>query len=101
MKIRRGDNVIVTAGKDKGKKGKVDRVYPKRNAVLLSGINMYKKHIKKRDEKNLGGIVDIARPIAVSKVALLDPKTKTASRIGYTFIKGSKKRITKKGKTTL
>jgi large subunit ribosomal protein L24 len=101
MKIKKGDKIIVTTGKDKGKTGKVDRVFPKSNKVLIAGINLYKRHIKKRDEKNPGGIIDIPRPLNVSKVALVDPKTKTPTRVGYTLSAGTKKRITKKGKAVL
>ncbi|MBI4137538.1 50S ribosomal protein L24 [Candidatus Roizmanbacteria bacterium] len=97
MKLKKGDSIVVLTGKDKGKTGKIEKVYPKKNAVLISGINVYKRHVKRRDEKNPGGIVDISRPIDASKVALLDPRTKTATRIGYMVIKGEKKRIAKKG----
>ncbi|KKR72689.1 MAG: 50S ribosomal protein L24 [Microgenomates group bacterium GW2011_GWC1_41_8] len=97
MKLKKGDNIIVRTGKDKGKTGKIERVYPKKNTVRIAGINIYKRHIKRRDEKNPGGIIDIPRPIDASKVALVDPVTKTATRIGYTLVKGEKKRITKKG----
>ena len=97
MKLKKGDNIIVRTGKDKGKTGKIERVYPKKNTVRIAGINIYKRHIKRRDEKKPGGIIDIPRPIDASKVALVDPVTKTATRIGYTLVKGEKKRITKKG----
>ena len=97
MKLKKGDNIIILTGKDKGKTGKIEKIFPKRNTVRIAGINMYKRHVKRRDEKNPGGIVDIARPIDVSKVALVDPVTKTATRIGYTLVKGEKKRITRKG----
>ncbi len=101
MKIKKGDTVIVIRGKDKGKKGKVERIFPRKNTVLIPGINIYKRHIKKRDEKNPGGIVEIPRPIDVSKVALVDPKTKTPTRVGFAIEKNKKKRITKKGKVIL
>lgn len=97
MKLKKGDNIIVRTGKDKGKTGKIEKVFPKKNTIRVAGINMYKRHVKRRDEKNPGGIIDISRPIDVSKVALIDPTTKTATRVGYTTIKGEKKRITKKG----
>jgi large subunit ribosomal protein L24 len=96
MKLRKGDTVVILTGKDKGKTGPVEKVFPKDNTVLVSGINMYKRHTKKRDEKNPGGIIDSIRPIGASKVALVDKKTKKATRIGYIMAKGEKVRISKK-----
>lgn len=96
MKIRKNDTVIVLSGKDKGKTGKVEKVLPKRSAVLVSGVNICKRHVKKRDEKNPGGIIDIARPIHISKVALVDPKEKKPTRVGFLLSKGEKLRISKR-----
>ncbi len=61
MKIKKGDQIIVTTGKDKGRKGKVDVVNPTRNTVLVPGLNLYKRHQKKRDEQHQGGIIEYAR----------------------------------------
>lgn len=97
MKLKKGDQVIVLYGKDKGQKGKIERVYPKRNKVLIQNINVYKRHVKKQNEQSQGGIAEVSRPIDASKVALICPKTKLKTRIGYTMQKGEKKRITKKG----
>jgi large subunit ribosomal protein L24 len=96
MKLHKGDNIIVLTGKDKGKTGVIEKVFPKKNTVLIPGINVYKRHMKKRDEKNQGGIVDKVIPIDAGKVALVDKKTKKPTRIGYLVTKGEKSRISKK-----
>lgn len=96
MKLHKGDTVIVTIGKDKGKKGKIDRVFPKENTVLVNGMNMYKRHMKKRDEKNPGGIIEIPRPLSVAKVALLCPSCGKPTRVGYLVTKNEKVRICRK-----
>lgn len=98
MKIKKGDTVIVTTGKDKGRKGKIEKIFPKVNAVLVPGLNMYKRHMKKRDEKHPGGIIDISRPIDASKVSLLCPKCGQPTRIGYLITGKEKKRICRKCK---
>lgn len=96
MKFRKGDQVIITAGKDKGKKGKIEKVYPRLNQVLLPGLNLFKKHLKKRDEQNPGGVIQFPRPIPISAIALVCPKCGKKSRVGYQ-IRGDKKlRICKK-----
>ncbi|MFQ5452072.1 MAG: 50S ribosomal protein L24, partial [Candidatus Paceibacterota bacterium] len=67
MKIRKGDKVRVMAGKDKGRTVKVERVYKKQKKVLLPEINIYKKHVKKSDKLPQGGVVELPRPLEVSK----------------------------------
>lgn len=97
MKLRKGDKVKVTAGKDRGREGVVEKVFPKEDKVLVTGVNIYKKHIKARGEGKPGGIVEIARPLAVAKVALLCPKCKQLTRIGFQLEEKKKKsRICKK-----
>jgi len=81
MKIRKGDKVIVIAGKDKGKTGKVVKAMPNANKVVVDGINMAKKHKKPLHNGQKGDIVEISMPIDVSNVALIDPKTKKATRV--------------------
>lgn len=83
MKLKKGDQIIVIAGKDKGKKGKIEKVFPKVKKALIPGINVFKKHLKKRDEKNPGGIVEIIKPISLSKIALICPKCNQVTRVGY------------------
>lgn len=96
MKIKKGDQVIVTIGKDKGRKGKVEAVYPKTSQVKVNGVNIYKRHEKKRDEKRQGGIIEYTRPISVNKLALMCPKCGKPTRAGYIVVKGEKERICRK-----
>ena len=102
MKLKKGDTVIITAGKDRGRKGKIEKAQPKKNRVLVSGLNLYKKHVKAKSEKEPGGIVEIPRPLPVSNLALICPKCKKPTRIGYIFNqKGEKERICKKCKKNI
>ncbi|MEK7543483.1 MAG: 50S ribosomal protein L24 [Patescibacteria group bacterium] len=96
MKLKKGDTIIVTTGKDKGKKGKVEQTFPALGSVVVTGVNVYKRHMKKRDEKKAGGIIDVTKPIAVSKVALMCPKCSQPTRVGYLVVKGEKERICRK-----
>lgn len=100
MKIRKGDKVKIMAGKDKGKDGVIDRVYPKQEKILIQGINLIKKHIKKNQELPQGGIVDIPKPIRVSSVMLICPKCSKTTRVGFKLDKNKKVRSCKKCKAT-
>jgi large subunit ribosomal protein L24 len=99
MKLRKGDKVVVIAGKDKGKEGVIDRVYDKSNTVLIQDINMVKKHVRKSEEMPQGGIIDMPKPINASNVMLKDGKS--MSRVGYQNKDGKKVRVAKKSKTVL
>jgi len=104
MKIKKGDNVIVIAGKDKGKTGKVARAFPRTMQVLIDGVHMQKRHRKAgKNEKQGGGIVELAAPIHVSNVQLVDPKTNKPTRVGITKDEKSNKnvRVAKKSGTQL
>lgn len=101
MKLKKGDQIIVTTGKDKGVKGKIDRVYTSADKILIANVNMYKRHLKRRDQKNPGGMVDLPRPLAASKVALICPKCKLPTRIGYEVTAKGKKRICRKCRQTI
>jgi large subunit ribosomal protein L24 len=96
MKFKKGDTVIVMTGKDKGRKGKIEKVLSKKNRVLVPGINMFKRHLKKRDEKNPGGIIDFSRPLPLGNVRLICPKCSQITRIGYLLVKDEKVRICRK-----
>jgi len=96
MKIKKGDKVKITAGRDKGKQGVVEKVYVKANKLIITGANLYKRHIKKNDKLPQGGIVDIPRPIDVSKISLICPKCTKLVKIGYKIEKNKKFRICKK-----
>ena len=90
MKIKKGDKVIVITGKDKGKTGEVVKAMPKENKVIVSGINMAKRH-QKPSQENAGGIVSKEMPIHVSNVALIDPKSGKATRIAMRVEEGGRK----------
>ena len=96
MKLKKGDTIIVMAGRDAARQGKIERVYTKQSTVMVDGVNMYKRHIKKSEQTPEGGIVELPRAINVSKVALLCPKCKKPTRIGYKIEKQKKIRICRK-----
>ena len=90
MKIKKGDKVIVITGKDKGKTGEVTKAMPKEGKVLVSGVNMVKRHTKPSQE-NAGGIISKELPIHVSNVAIVDPSSGKATRIGKKLTKDGRK----------
>lgn len=90
MHVKKGDKVKVITGKDKGKSGKVLAAFPKKDRVLIEGINMVKKHTKPSNVNPQGGILNVEAPIHVSNVMLIDPKTGEPTRVGYE-VKGDKK----------
>lgn len=97
IKLHKGDNVVVRTGSQKGKTGKVTAIHPKLNAVTVEGLNVVKKHVKPNDAHPQGDIVEITKPINVSKLAIVEPTSKKASRIAAkTDAKGVKTRIYKK-----
>ena len=98
MKIKKGDNVIVLSGNDKGKKGEVLQVMNKENKVIVKGVNLRKKHVKPKKQGEQGGIISTECPINASKVNIVDPKTGKTTRIGYEMKDGKKVRIAKKSK---
>lgn len=87
---------MVTAGKDKGKKGKIEKVFPGDARVSVHGMNVFKRHMKKRDEKNPGGIIERFRPLPVANVALICPSCGKVTRAGYLITKNDKVRICRK-----
>ena len=96
IRLKKGDTVVVRQGKDKGKTGTVVAVHPRENKVTVEGINIVKKHVKPNRTHPQGGIVDLTKPVWVSKVGLVDPSTKKAARVGYEVAEnGTKKRVFK------
>jgi len=91
MKIRKNDTVLVIAGKDKGKKGKVRFVYPKDERLLVDGINFIKRHTRARGAARQAGIVEMEAPIHMSNVMLLCSKCNHPTRIGFRFLADGKK----------
>ncbi|OGY25749.1 MAG: 50S ribosomal protein L24 [Candidatus Woykebacteria bacterium RIFCSPHIGHO2_01_FULL_39_12] len=98
MKIKLGDQIMVTIGKDAGKTGKVEKVFPRKSQVLITGLNLYKKHLKPSAKVVQGGIIDFAKPINVADVALICPKCNLQTRVGYRLNEGKKERICRKCK---
>ena len=95
-KIKKGDDVIVLAGKDKGRKGKVLRVFPTESRVLVQGINVVQRHTRPSQTNPQGGIVNKEAPIYVSNVACVDPKNGKATRVGFRTEGDKKVRFAKK-----
>ena len=100
MKIKKGDEVVVISGKYKGVKGAVLEARPTEFRVVVAGVNRHKWHVKPT-QNEAGHIVDREAPIHVSNVALVDPKTKKPTRVGYKVEKGKKVRVAKKSGTEL
>jgi large subunit ribosomal protein L24 len=100
MKLKKGDKVVIISGADKGKEGTIIKVLTKTDRVVLEGegLTKIKKHLKPSQANPDGGIVEIEKPIHVSNVALLDPKDKKPTKIGYKTITETvkKKEVTKK-----
>lgn len=91
MKIRKNDNVLVIAGKDKGKKGKVRFAYPKDERIIVEGINFIKRHTRARGQVRQAGIIDLEAPIKVSNVMLICNKCNHTARIGFRFLEDGRK----------
>lgn len=100
VKIKKNDEVIVISGKYKGVSGKVLTAMPSECRVIVAGVNRVKKHIKPTQDKP-GHIEDVERSIHVSNVALIDPKTKKPTRVGYKVADGKKVRVAKKSGTEI
>lgn len=83
MKIKKGDTVLVISGKYKGKTGKVLKTFPKEMKVLVEGVNIVKKHLRPKRVGEKGQIIEMPKPIPVSKVKIICPSCKKATRIGY------------------
>ena len=96
-KIKKGDYVVVLAGKDKGQKGEVLKVFPKEERVVVKGIKMVKRHVRPSQADPDGGIKTFEAPIHVSNVAHLDPKDGVPTRVGFITLKdGNKVRVARK-----
>ncbi|MEE9449899.1 MAG: 50S ribosomal protein L24 [Ignavibacteriaceae bacterium] len=103
MKIRKNDNIVVIAGNDRGKTGKVLKVFPKTSRIIIEGINLRKRHTKPNQKNPQGGILEKEAPIHVSNVMILDPTNNEPTRIGSQIIldeKTGKKKIARVSKAT-
>jgi large subunit ribosomal protein L24 len=96
MKIKLGDTVLIIAGKDRNKSGKITEVFPKDNKIVIEGLNIVKKHVKPKKQGEKGQRVEVPRAINVSNVKIICPKCKKSTRIGYRLIEKGKVRICKK-----
>ena len=95
LKFKVGDKVKVTSGKDKGREGDIERIFPKDSRVLIPGINIYKRHVKGRPGQK-GGIYEIPRPLSFAKIALVCPKCKKVTRVGFKLVTNEKTRVCRK-----
>ena len=102
MNFKVGDKVVVIAGKDRGKEGKIIKTLKNDNKVVVEGINMVTKHVKPSAQNENGGIIKVEAPIHASNVMILDPKTKKRTRIAHEIDENGKKhRISVKSKERL
>lgn len=101
MKLKKGDNVKIKKGKDKGKSGKIEKVFPKAGKVLISNVNLFKRHLKARSQNQPSEIITLTKPLAEANVALVCPKCNKLTRIAYKIEKGKKSRICKKCKSEI
>ncbi len=101
LKIKSGDSVIVTAGDHKGSEGKVLRIFREKNKAIVEGVNLVKKHEKPSAANPQGGITEKEAPIHISNLSLIDPKSGTATRVGYREEDGKKVRFSKKSNQVL
>jgi len=90
LKIRKGDRVVVTTGKDKGKQGNVLKVFPSDNRALVQGVNVARRH-QRQTAAQQGGIIAKELPIHISNLAHIDPKDGKPTRIGYKFLSDGKR----------
>ena len=101
FKIKKNDNVEVLAGKDKGKRGSVVRIIPKKDKVIVSGVNIVKKSMKRRSQQDQGGIVEIEAPLHISNVGVVCKKCGRPVKIGYKIDGDKKVRVCRKCGETL
>lgn len=95
LKFKIGDSVKVTTGKDKNREGKIEKIFPRDRSALIPGVNIYKKHVKGVSGQK-GGIYDVPRALSFSKIILICPKCKKATRVGFRVLTKEKVRICNK-----
>ncbi len=96
MKLKKGDQIKVLSGKEKGKKGKIIRVYPEDNKVLVEGLNLHKKHARSRQQDKKGEVILVPGSIRISNVQLVCPHCAKSVRVGYEISDNGKFRVCKK-----
>ena len=95
LKFKTGDTIKITAGKDKGREGKIEKILSKESKALIPGVNIYKKHVKGQQGQK-GGIFEIPRALNFAKIALICPKCKKVTRVGFKIVEKNKSRVCKK-----
>lgn len=101
MKLRKGDKVMIRAGRDQGKTGQIVRVMPAEARIVVEGLNIVKRHTKPSNKHPKGGILEIAKPLPAGKVALVCPNCKQAARVGYEVKGEHKERVCRKCKVVI
>lgn len=101
MKLKKGDEIIVISGKDRGKTGKIEKVYPEKNKISVGGVNVLKKHTRPRGKVKQAGIIEFAAPMATAKVMLICPKCNRPTRIGKKQAQNARERICRKCKEAI
>lgn len=96
MKIKKGDQVLIISGKDRGKKGRVLRSLPEAGKIQVEGINLVKKHLKPKQQREKGEVISLPAPLNVSNAKLVCPKCGQPARVGYKLTEKKKYRICKK-----
>jgi large subunit ribosomal protein L24 len=91
MKIRKNDTVLVIAGKDRGKKGKVRKAIPKKDKVIVEGANMIKRHSRAKGQARQAGIIELEAPLDISNVMLICNKCNKPTRVGFRFLSDGRK----------
>ena len=99
MKVKKGDTILVTAGKDLGKVAKILKAFPKERKILIEGVNLRSKHIKPKRQGEQGQVVKLPSPMDVSNVKFICQKCSKATRLGYKIVGDKKFRICKKCKS--
>ena len=98
MKLKKGDEIKVVRGKDKGKTGKIEKVFPRVDKVIIPNVNLYKRHLKARSQSQPSEIITLTKPLPVSNVKLICPKCHLPTRVGYKIDDSKKTKIFKKCK---
>lgn len=102
MKLKKGDTVLITSGKDKGKTGKIEKVLPKTNHILVTSVNIIKKHVRPTKKNPHGGVIQINMPFSVANAMLICPRCNKPTRVGFKMLDAGKKlRICKKCKESV
>lgn len=96
MKFKKNDEVQINIGKDAGKRGKIEKIFPRNNKAIIGGLNIYKRHLKPRGQGKPGGIIDLVKPVPISNISLICPRCKKSTRIGFRLEGGDKIRICRK-----